>query len=289
MTVPGGFNGDGLEQRLGIFARTFRRDTAEQVAGAVSAAGYALAHWNFAAIGRSTLGTDVDAAQVAAVRRAFDAAGVSIPSVSATYNVIHPDAAVRARQTAAAVRLIALVPLLGADVVTLCTGTRDPENVWRAHPDNTSGGAWADLRRSLDVLLDAAQEAGLKLGVEPEPGNVVCDARAAARLLTELGNDAAVGIVLDPANLLTPQTVPRQTEILSEAVDLLGPRVIGVQAKDVVTSGYSAAGAGLLDYPDVFAQLSGLAPVPLIVQDATEDDAARVRSDLLRWSKEAGP
>ena len=44
MTVPGGFNGDGLEQRLGIFARTFRRDTAEQVAGAVSAAGYALAH-----------------------------------------------------------------------------------------------------------------------------------------------------------------------------------------------------------------------------------------------------
>ncbi len=129
----------------------------------------------------------------------------------------------------------------------------------------------------------------MKLGVEPEPGNVVCDARVAARLLTELGDDAAVGIVLDPANLLTPQTISQQAEILCEAVDLLGPRVIGVQAKDVVPAGYSAAGAGLLDYPDVFAQLSRLAPVPLIVQDATEDDAARVRSDLLRWSREAGP
>ena len=90
--------------------------------------------------------------------------------------------------------------------------------------------------------------------------------------------------MLDPANLLTPRTVPRQAEILSEAVDLLGPRVIGVQAKDVVTSGYSAAGAGLLDYPDV---LRAAEPARARAPDRPgrhEDDAARVRHDLLRWS-----
>jgi sugar phosphate isomerase/epimerase len=277
----------GLEQRLGIFARTFLRDTPEQVARAVSDAGYTLAHWNFAAIGRSTLGIDVDVAQVASVRRAFDATGVTVPSVSATYNAIHPDSRLRAEQTAAAVRLIGLAPLLGADVVTLCTGTRDPENIWRAHPDNAHDSAWTDLRCTLESLLDAARDAGVRLGVEPEPGNVVSDARVAARLLAELGDDAPIGIVLDPANLLTPQTIARQTEILSEAIDLLGPRVIGIQAKDVVSAGYSAAGAGLMDYRAVFAQLHRLAPVPLIVQDAAEDDAARVRTDLLRWSKEA--
>ncbi len=277
----------GLAERLGIFARTFRRATPQEVAAAVAQAGYPLAHWNFAAIGRSTLAGDVDAAQVAAVRRAFDGAGVGIPSVSATFNVIHPDAELRAAQTAQAVRLIGLVPELGAEVVTLCSGTRDPDNLWRAHPGNLADDAWTDLRRTLDELLAAAAQAGVRLGIEPEPGNVVRDARRAVQLLDEVGRDAPIGIVLDPANLLSPETVRRQSEILAEAVDLLGTSVVSVQAKDVVASGYAAAGAGLMDYPGVFRQLARLPPVPLIVQDAHEDDAARVRNDLLRWYDEA--
>jgi sugar phosphate isomerase/epimerase len=214
---------------------------------------------------------------------------VGIPSVSATFNAIHPDTELRAAQTAQAVRLIGLVPELGADVVTLSSGTRDPDNMWRAHPGNLAEAAWADLRRTLDDLLAAAGDAGVCLGIEPEPGNVVRDARVAAQLLDELGHDAPVGIVLDPANLLSPETVARQSEILAEAVDLLGASVISVQAKDVVASGYSAAGAGLMDYPGLFRQLARLAAVPVIVQDAHEGDAARVREDLLRWYDEAFP
>jgi sugar phosphate isomerase/epimerase len=278
----------GLAQRLGIFARIFPRETPEEVAAAVARAGYPLGHWNFAAVGRATLAGDVGRAEVAAVRRAFDRAGVAIPSVSATFNVVHPDPARRAAQTAQAARLIGLVPELGAEVVTLCSGTRDPDDMWRAHPQNLANDAWTDLRRTLDDLLEAADEAGVRLGVEPEPGNVVRDARTAARLLGELGDDAPAGIVLDPANLISPQTISRQSEILAEAVDLLGPRVVGIQAKDVAASGAAAAvGTGLLDYPAVLGQLARLPPVPLIVQDASEADAARVRADLLGWEREA--
>ena len=279
--------GADLASRLGIFARTFRRDTPEEVASAVANAGYALAHWNFAAIGRSTLAADVDETRFAQVRKAFEAAGLGIPSVSGTFNMAHPDSELRARQAEQAERLIRLVPVLGADVVTLCTGTRDPENMWRAHPGNADPSAWSDLRRTLDPLLEAARDAGVLLGVEPEHANVVRDAPTAARLLDELGADAPIGIVLDPANLLTPDTVKRQDEIIGEAIDLLGDRIISTQAKDVVASGYAAAGAGLMDYPAVFAQLARIEPVPVIVQDATEVDAARVRIDLLRWYEEA--
>lgn len=52
----------------------------------------ALAHWNFAALGLSTLAVDVDDAQFTTVREAFDAAGLGIPSVSGTFNMAHPDA-----------------------------------------------------------------------------------------------------------------------------------------------------------------------------------------------------
>lgn len=276
-----------LAGRLGIFARTFRRDLAAEVAQAVAATGYALAHWNFAAIGLPTLADGVDEEQFTGVRDAFDAAGLAIPSVSATFNAIHPDTGLRHRQTEQAVRLIGLAPLLGADVVTLCTGTRDPVDMWRSHPGNTDPTAWADLRHTLDPLLEAAREAGVRLGVEPEHANVIRDAPAAARLLDELGDDAPVGIVLDPANLLTPETIPQQDAIIGTAIRLLGHRIIGAQAKDVVASGYSAAGAGLMDYPAVFTQLASVAPVPVIVQDADEGDAARVHADLLRWWSEA--
>jgi sugar phosphate isomerase/epimerase len=287
VTGTAGHGPEGLARRLGIFARTFPRPTPEEVASAVAEAGYPLAHWNFAAIGRATLAGDVDQAQSAAVRSAFDAAGVAIPSVSATFNLIHPDADRRAALTARAVRLIGLVPMLGADVVTLCSGTRDPDDMWRAHPGNLAGDAWSDLHRTLDRLLPAAAQAGVRLGIEPEPGNVVRDATTAARLLDELGPDAPVGIVLDPANLLSPETIPRQAEIIASAIDLLGPRVISIQAKDVVASGSAAAGSGLMDYPAVLGQLARLPPVPLIVQDAHPDDATRVRSDLLRWYAQA--
>ncbi|HET7475221.1 MAG TPA: TIM barrel protein [Dermatophilaceae bacterium] len=276
----------GLAHRLGIFARTFRRETPAQVASAVAAAGYPLAHWNFAAVGRSTLAGEVDDEDFTTVRKAFDAAGLGIPSVSGTFNMVHPDLELRTLQTRQAVRLIGLIPVLGAQVLTLCTGTRDPTSMWRAHPANGEPSAWADLRRTLDPLLEAARDAGILLGVEPEPANVIRDAPAAAELLDQLGADAPLGIVLDPANLLTPQTIARQDDILGQAVDLLGDRVVGTQAKDVVATGYCAAGAGLMDYPAVFAQLRIAPPVPMIVQDASEVDAARVRADLLRWYAE---
>ena len=76
-----------------------------------------------------------------------------------------------------------LIPELGAEVVTLCSGTRDPDNMRRAHPGNLTDDAWTDLRRTLDALLAAAGEAGVRLDIEPEPGNVVRDANRAAQLL----------------------------------------------------------------------------------------------------------
>jgi sugar phosphate isomerase/epimerase len=276
-----------LPDRLGIFARTFPRETPEAVAAEVQRAGFAKAHWNFAALGRPTLADGVDDETFARVRASFDAVGVAIPSVSVTYNVVHPDKQLRERQTAAAVELIGRIPSLGADVATLCSGTRDPENMWRNHPDNAKPDAWSDLRATLGVLLDAAARAGIRLGVEPEPANIVRNASLAARLLDELGPDAPIGIIFDPANLLSPATIAQQQEVLTDAIDMLGARIIGAHAKDVVESGYSAAGAGMMDYHLVFRLLSRIAPVPLIAQDVEETDAARVHDELVRRSEEA--
>ncbi|MGI8446758.1 MAG: sugar phosphate isomerase/epimerase family protein [Streptosporangiaceae bacterium] len=272
---------------LGIFARTFRRDTAARVAQAVGVAGYGLVQLNLNSFGLPTIpgGQALADLDLAGVRRTFADHGIGIWGVSLTYNMIDPDPGRRARATARARAFIERIPELGARFATVCTGTRDDSDMWRGHPGNADESAWQDLRATLDDLLPAAQAAGIRLGIEPEMANVVSSAAAARRLLRELGGDSALaGIVLDPANLVEKSTAPRQRSILADAFDGLAEDIVCLHAKDAAGQpgpGYAAAGTGLLDYELIFGLRAALPrPVPVIVQDATEEDSIRVRGML---------
>jgi sugar phosphate isomerase/epimerase len=278
-------SGPLIDRQLGIFARTFVRDSPAAVARAVADAGFDVVQLNLSSFGLPTI-PDRDllaSTDFGAVRDAFAEQGIAIWGVSVTYNTIHPDAGVRSRLTEDACSLIARVPELGAHFATLCTGTRDGDNMWRAHPANGDPTAVRDLRLTIDRLLEAASAAGVRLGIEPEPANVICDARAAATLLRDLGSDAQhVAIVLDPANLVDAATAASQRAVLGEAFDMLAGSIVCLHAKDVVASGFAAAGTGLLDYDLIFELRSELPrAVPVVVQDVAESDARRVR-DMLR-------
>jgi sugar phosphate isomerase/epimerase len=268
---------------VGVFARIFPRPSADEVAGAVRAAGFTTTQLNLSSMGLPTV-PPRPLPDLTAIGAAFEAGGVRVWGLSATYNMAHPDEGQRAELTARARDLILGAPRLGAGVVTLCTGTLDPENMWRAHPGNSSPAAWGAMRATLDELLGAADATGVKLGIEPEPGNIVSDALRARRLLDELGGDAGlVGIVLDPANLLTPATLDSQAKVLRHAFAVLGDRAVCLHAKDVVPEGrYAAAGTGGLDYHLVFELYHRLPrSVPVIIQDADEGDVERARRFLL--------
>jgi sugar phosphate isomerase/epimerase len=275
-------NANANMAEIGVFAKIFPVGPPEQVAGAIRAAGFTAAQLNLAALGRATLDVTLTRDDAVLISAAFRGAGVHVWGVSGTFNAIGPDVAAREHAVAACIHVIEHASELGAQVVTLCTGTRDPDDMWRAHPDNTTQQAWSDLRDTLDQLIPHAARAGVQLGIEPEEGNVVRDARTAVRLLAELGGDARhLTIVLDPANLLTVGTLDRQRDILTEAFDLLGAHTAAVHAKDVVSQGYAAPGVGGMDYDLVMRLHRALPqPVPIIAQDLTSDDARRVRDFL---------
>ncbi|MDA3021504.1 MAG: sugar phosphate isomerase/epimerase [Actinomycetota bacterium] len=264
---------------FGVFARTFPvASDPEDVAEAIASAGFDTTQLNLSVFGRPTLDETLDTSAAQDIRNAFARRYVHIWGVSGTFNAVHPDPAVRAAGVRACQAVIRRAPDLGAGVVTLCTGTRDAENMWHAHPDNDSAHAWADLEASLDALIPVAEQSGVQLGIEPESGNVIRDAAAADRLLRQMyAGTRTLTIVLDPANLLTVDTLADQQHILSDAFDLLGDRVSAMHAKDVVASGYSAPGAGGMDY-DLVMRLHALLPadVPIIAQDLTADDASQV-------------
>jgi sugar phosphate isomerase/epimerase len=241
--------------RLGIFAKTFPGTDPGRVLAAARAAGYDAVQYNMACSGLPPMPDAVPPEAASAIAEAAARAGIAIAALSGTYNMIHPDPAIRATGRRRLATLIEAAPAIGAPMVTLCTGTRDPDDQWRAHPGNAAPEAWSDLLRELEPACALAEAAGIRLGIEPEAANVVADAPRARRLLDELASPA-LAIVLDPANLAEAASPADRRALVEQAVDLLGPRIAMAHAKDRDPAGAVVpAGQGVIDFPHLVATL----------------------------------
>jgi sugar phosphate isomerase/epimerase len=175
---------------------------------------------------------------------------------------------------------------LGTSVITLCTGTRDPEDKWRYHPENDSPGAWRDLLVSMEQAVRVAEEHEVTLAFEPEVNNVVDSAEKSRRLLDEI-RSSRLKVVMDGANLFHEGELPRADVILDTAFELLGEDIVIAHAKDVKSTGeVVAAGRGELDYDRYLENLRGLGfegPVILhgLGESEVEGSVAFLRAKLV--------
>jgi sugar phosphate isomerase/epimerase len=277
--------------RLGIFAKTFARPTVGEVLGAVRAHGLDCVQFNMACAGLPSMPERIDGALCERVRAAADQRGITLAAVSGTFNMIHPDPAKR-RAGLDRLRVLAgACHRLGVPVVTLCTGTRDPDDMWRRHPDNDSAAAWRDLLASMRVAVKIAEVAGLTLAFEPEVANVVDTARKGRRLLDEIGS-SRLKVVMDGANLFRAGDLARMGDVLDEAFALLGPDIALAHAKDLMhdgEAGHAAAGTGRLDYARYLRLLRSVGhDGPLILHGLSEAEVnasvAFLRGKLARFS-----
>jgi sugar phosphate isomerase/epimerase len=257
---------------IGIFAKTFPRPTLEENLDAVRHHRLGVVQYNLACAGLPSLPERIEPRLVQQIGAAAASRRITIAAVSGTFNMIDP---VKERRDAGMRRLGQLAgtcALLGTKIITLCTGTRDPDDMWRGHPANGRPDAWADLLAAMEQALAIAEEHDLWLAIEPETANVVDSPARARRLLDEL-RSPRLKIIIDPANLFHVEDLPRQRAILEDAFDLLGPDVVLAHAKDVRVVGgtvhHVTAGTGVLDYPHYLALLRHV-PVPLIVHGLAE-------------------
>lgn len=235
--------------RLGIFAKTFAGTDPHTVLAAARRAGYRAVQYNMACSGLPSMPDHVPEGTAVAIRDAAERTGVAVIAISATYNMIHPDPAVRAAGHGSLERIAAVARDVGAPLLTLCTGTRDPADQWRHHPDNGTPGAWADLRDSIRTAIGIADRYGVDLGIEPELANVIDSATKARHFIDEIGS-LRLKIVLDPANLFETEPAERQREIVEAGIKLLADRIAMAHAKDrTAEGGFATAGTGVLDYP----------------------------------------
>jgi sugar phosphate isomerase/epimerase len=235
---------------VGIYTRTFNGATLEETLDVVGAHGLHYVQFNFATAGVPTLPDQIDPSLIARVSAAMNARGIAFASIAGTYNMIDPDLAKRRRGMSQLAVLAAASRVLGNRVITLCSGTRDPENMWRRHPDNDTPEAWHEMVEAMAEAASIAEANDVIVAFEPEVSNVVDSAVKARRVLDEV-RSSHLKVVMDGANIFHHGELPRMAEILDEAFRLLGGDIALAHAKDLDQdgeAGHIAAGHGLLDY-----------------------------------------
>ncbi len=267
--------------QLGIFSKTFPATDPAASLAAVREAGYVCTQFNMRCAGLAELPDEIPHAVLERIAAAARSSGVTLAAVSGTYNMIHPDPAVRARGMRRLGVMLAAAHTLGVPLVTLCSGTRDPHDQWRAHPDNATREAWADLRGAMEAAVRLAEQQDVALGIEPEQANVVISAEDALRLIGEIGS-RHLRVVLDPANLFERADRPAAARIVAHAVETLAGHVAIAHAKDRRSDGtFATAGAGVVDFPDFLSRLRATGfDGPLIAHGLSAAEAPGVASFL---------
>jgi sugar phosphate isomerase/epimerase len=257
--------------QLGIFARTFPRPTLEETFDCVVEHGLHCVQFNMAYADLPSLPDYIESKVVDRIRQASATREIDIAAVSGTYNMIHPDPE-QCQMGLRRLRMLASACKgMGTSVITLCTGTRDPKNMWRWHPENTSPQAWEDLLHSMDTALHIAEEENVTLAFEPEQANVINTA-AKGRALLDAMQSQRLKVIMDAANLIVPGTEQEMHRVLDEAFELLGEYIVIAHAKDVGPDNtFRAAGTGILDYDYYLHHLeAATVEVPLIIHGLSE-------------------
>lgn len=235
---------------IGIMARTFVRPTLGEVLDAVASHGLHAVQFSLSCAGLPNMPDRIDPMAADTIRQELVTRSITMAAISGTFNMIDPDVQKRHDGLLRLRELAAACTRLGTSIITLCTGTRDPDNMWRRHPENDSPEAWHDLLVSMSAAVQSAEEYGVMLAFEPEVSNVIDSAQKGRRLLDEI-RSPRLKVVIDGANLFHTGELPRMRDILDEAFDLLGPDIVLAHAKDLShdgEAGHEAAGTGMLDY-----------------------------------------
>ena len=227
-----------------------------------------------------------------AVGAASERYGLPVEVINATFNMAHPDPAVREEGLRRLDVAAEAAQILGCPVLSLCSGTRNAAHLWTPHPDNGTETAWDAMFGTMLRAAEIAERRGVTLAVESEASNVIDSPAKARRLMDGVGS-ARIKMILDPANLFHageahPENARRT---LDEAFALFGPDIVAAHGKDILEGdgiSFCGTGRGIVDFPYMAEKLraSGYAGDMFLHGIYDPDDMPRALEHWLRASGE---
>ncbi|MNI33647.1 Xylose isomerase-like TIM barrel [compost metagenome] len=157
----------------------------------------------------------------------FRQAGIRIAVLGCYVNIIDPDQSKRKQALDDFSTHLRLARDFGASLVGTETGS-----VGKGYTrDNFTEEAFQEVVASVAAMVAEAERFGVTVGIEAGQNHPLYSAWLAKRLL-DLVPSNNLQIILDCANLMSPDNYERQEEVIAEALELLGDRIAVIHLKD---------------------------------------------------------
>ena len=257
---------------------------------AVQFAFSSIAETDFTPSGQIEIPAVIPSDAIRAVLENAEAYGIPVRVINGTFNMAHPDRAVREEGIRRFDVLCSAAKELGADYISLCSGTRNPDNLWAPHPDNDTEDAWEDMLDTVTRCTELAERYGIVLAVESEASNIISTPERARRLMDTVGSPN-LKMILDCANLFhAGEAHPENVRtVLEHAFALYGHDIVLAHGKDISEGdgiSFCGTGRGIVDFAYTAKLLCdyGFAGDMFLHGIYDEDDMIRAKTHWLNAS-----
>ena len=219
--------------KIGICTTDFSRRPLDSLFAAIEGMGFGAAQFAFDSIEESGFRADnhieipawIDEALPEKIAECAARHHLELTAVNGTFNMAHPDRAVREEGVRRFDGFARAVRTMGCGMITLCSGTRSRVSLWTGDPANDT----------------------------PE---------RAARIMAEVGSER-LKMIMDCANLFHAGEAKRENAraVIGHAFDVFGRDVVLAHGKDIAESDgirFCAAGEGIVDFPYFIKRLRGV-------------------------------
>lgn len=231
---------------------------------------------------------------LAEIRAAFAANGISVAVIGCYIDTVALDENAREFSFKRFEAHIDAAAALGCSVIGTETGSPLP---YLDQPDGRET-AFRIALQGLHRLVKAAEQKGIKVGVEAVAEYHALSTIDHIRTMIAEFNSPALGIIFDPVNLIPLAGVSDMDAFLDECFATFGERIVAIHAKDykmvpgekgLVKLGDLPVGTtGVMDWVGVFKRLiaAGKYQVPILLEDTSPAHAVDSFAYLQRaWDK----
>lgn len=208
------------------------------------------------------------------IQREFENAGISIAILSCYINLIHPDEVERRVALNKFKAYLRYASSFGAKIVATETGGVDAEIHYTEA--NYTEAAYQKVVASVKEMATAAEKHGVLVGIEPGINHPIYNLDLTERLLKDVQSDN-LGIILDPTNLIRWNTTDQYNQIIEEAFQRFGSKIVAIHLKDFEVANQlvvpTAIGKGQMPLRATIQQLSQLKPGIFTIFEETQGAA----------------
>lgn len=208
------------------------------------------------------IGYDADLAQQ--VKKKLAEHQLSVSVLGCYIHPVHPEEEVLQTQLARFRAFIHYAKDLEARVIGTETGFVQDLNYTHSEEN------YQNFLKNVRPLVKLAEEVGVTIGIEPVWANTIYTVEVMKRLLEDIPSEN-LAVILDVSNLMHPENLKEQKQMITKAFTLFGERIYAVHVKDFrFTDGkkdFAVAGTGELEIEHLFRHINALSHTPEIILD----------------------